>query len=92
VKVTVQSQEEKETVERKDIRNILAVIKIKELKEAIKKIIAARRLLNGDILVLTLTERARIELKKNNNWLRVITFTAVVRRTMFSLYVHGVRV
>jgi hypothetical protein len=29
--------------------------------------IAARKLLNGDILVLTLIERARIELKKNND-------------------------
>jgi hypothetical protein len=37
VKVTVQSQEEKEATKKKDIRNILAVIKTKELKEAIKK-------------------------------------------------------
>jgi hypothetical protein len=67
VKVTVQSQEEKETVEKKDIRNILAAIKTKKPKEAIKEVIAARRLLNGDILVLTLTEKTRIELKKNND-------------------------
>jgi hypothetical protein len=36
MKVTVQSQKEKEAVEKKDIRNILAVIKTKKLKEAIK--------------------------------------------------------
>jgi hydroxylamine reductase (hybrid-cluster protein) len=67
MKVTVQSQEKKEAVEKKNIRNILAVIKIKELKEAIKKVIAARKLLNDDILVLTLTERARIKFKKNSD-------------------------
>jgi hypothetical protein len=92
VKVTVQSQEEKEATEKKDIRNILAVIKTKELKDATKEVITARRFLSGDILVLTLTERARIKLKKNSDWLRVITSIAMVRRTMFPLYIHGVRV
>jgi hypothetical protein len=58
VKVIVQSQKEKEAVEKKDIRNILAVIKTKKLKEVIKEVITARRLLNGDILILTLTEKA----------------------------------
>jgi hypothetical protein len=67
VKVTVQSQEEKEATKKKDIRNILAVIKTKELKEATKKVITARKLLSGDILVLTLIKRARIKLKKNND-------------------------
>jgi hypothetical protein len=54
-------------VEKKDIKNILAIIKTKEPKEAIKEVIAARRLLNGDILVLTLIEKARIKLKKSND-------------------------
>jgi hydroxylamine reductase (hybrid-cluster protein) len=67
VKVIVQSQDEKEAVEKKDIRNILAVIKTKKLKEAIKEVTAARRFLSGDILVLTLTEKARIKLEKNND-------------------------
>jgi hypothetical protein len=92
VKVTVQSQDEKEAVEKKDIKNILATIKTKEPKKAIKEVIAARRLLNGDILVLTLTEKARIKLEKSSDWLRVITSTAVVRRTTFPLHVHGVRI
>jgi hypothetical protein len=43
------------------------VIKIKEPKEAIKEVIIARRLLNNNILLLTLIEKARIELKKYNN-------------------------
>jgi hypothetical protein len=67
MKVTVQSQEKKEAVEKKNIRNILAIIKIKKLKEAIKKVITTRRLLNGDILVLTLIEKARIKLEKSND-------------------------
>jgi hypothetical protein len=67
VKVTGESQREKEATEKKNIKNILAIIKTKELKEITKKIIAARRFLSGDILVLTLTERARIKLKKNSD-------------------------
>jgi hypothetical protein len=67
MKVAVQSQEEKEAVEKKNIKNILAVIKIKEPKEATKKVITTRRFLSGDILVLTLTEKARIKLEKNND-------------------------
>jgi hypothetical protein len=54
-------------IKKKDIKNILAVIKTKKLKEIIKEVIIARRLLSGDILVLTLTEKARIKLKKNND-------------------------
>lgn len=42
------------------------IIKIKELKEIIKKIIAVKRLLSEDILLSILTEKARIELEKNN--------------------------
>ena len=49
-----------------NIRDILIAIKTKESKEAIKEVIAARRLLSGDILLLTLTEKARIILEKSN--------------------------
>jgi hypothetical protein len=34
--------------------------------------IAAKRLLNGDILFLTLMEKAKIKLKKSNEWLRAV--------------------
>jgi hypothetical protein len=92
VKITVQSQEDKEAVERKDLRNLIAAIKTKEPKEATKEVIAAKRLPSGDILLSTLTEKARIELEKNNAWLRVVAPTAEVRRTTFPIFIHGVRV
>jgi hypothetical protein len=42
---------------------------MKEPKEIIKEIIAARRLLSGDILLLVLLEKVRIILKKSSEWL-----------------------
>jgi hypothetical protein len=64
VKVIVKSQKDRESVEKLNIKDILIVIKTKEPKEAVKEIIAARRLLSGDILLSTLTEKARIIFKK----------------------------
>jgi hypothetical protein len=92
LKITVQSREDKETVEKKDLRNLIAAIRTKEPKEATKEVIAARRLPSGDILFSTLTEKARIELEKCSDWLRAVAPTAEVRRTTFPVHVHGVRV
>jgi hypothetical protein len=68
------------------------IIKIKELKEIIKKIIAVKRLLSEDILLSILTEKARIELEKNNAWLRAVAPSAEIRRTTFPVFIHGMRV
>jgi hypothetical protein len=66
VKVTVKSQKDKESVEKLNIKDILIAIKTKEPKKAVKEIIAARRLLSEDILLLTLTEKVKIIFKKSN--------------------------
>jgi hypothetical protein len=66
VKVTVKSQKDRESVEKLNIRDILITIKTKESKKVVKEIIAARRLLSGDILLLTLTEKVKIIFKKSN--------------------------
>lgn len=92
VKVTVKSREDKESVGKADTRNILAAIKTREPKEAVKEILAARRLPSGDILLSTLTEGARIALEKSTEWLGAIAPTAEVLRTTFPVFVHGVRV
>jgi hypothetical protein len=92
VTVTVQSQEDKESVARKELRNLIAAIKTKEPKEATKEIIAARRLPSGDIRLSTLSEKARIELEKGHDWLRAVAPTAEIQRTTFPVFIHGVRV
>ena len=85
-------QKDRESVDKRNIKDILIAIKTKEPKEAIKEVIAARRLLSGDILLSTLTEKARIILEKSNEWLQAIAPTAEVLRTTFPVFVHGVRV
>jgi hypothetical protein len=69
VKVIIKSQKDRESVEKLNIKDILTAIKIKESKEVVKEIIAARRLLSGDILLLTLIKKVRIIFKKSNEWL-----------------------
>jgi hypothetical protein len=69
VKVIVKSQKDRESVEKLNIKDILTAIKIKESKKVVKEIIAARRLLSGDILLLTLTEKIKIIFKKSNECL-----------------------
>jgi hypothetical protein len=49
-----------------DIIKLLTVIKIKESKETVKEIIAARRLLSENILILTLIERVKIALERSS--------------------------
>jgi hypothetical protein len=92
VKITVRGQEDKKAVEKMDIIKLLTAIRTKEPKETVKEIIAARRLPSGDILISTLTERARIALERSSEWLRAVTSTAEVLYTMFPVFVHGVRV
>jgi hypothetical protein len=92
VKVTVKSQKDRESVEKLNIKYILTAIKIKESKKAVKEIIAARRLLSEDILLLTLTEKIKIIFKKSNKWLRAVTPTAEILRTTFSVFIYDMRV
>ena len=92
MKVTVKSQKDRESVEKQNIKDILTAIKTKEPKEAVKEIIAAKRLLSGDILLLTLTEKARIILEKSNEWLQAVIPTAEILRTTFSVFIYGIRV
>jgi hypothetical protein len=43
------------------------MIKVRELKEAIKELIAIRRLLSGDLLLSTLFKNVRTSLKRNKD-------------------------
>ena len=92
MKITVKSQEDRKAVKKIDIIKLLTAIKTKEPKEAVKEIIAARRLPSGDILISILTERVRIALERSSEWLRAVAPTAEVLYTTFPVFVHGVRV
>jgi hypothetical protein len=92
VKITIKGQEDKQAIEKRDIQNILAAVRTREPREAVKEIIAARRLPSGDILLSTLTEKARIALERSKDWLRAIAPTAEILPTTFPVFVHGVRV
>jgi Zinc knuckle len=92
LKIIIKDEKEREQTRKKDIRQLISAAKTYKPQEATKQIIAARRLPSGDLLFSTLTEKARIELEKSNDWLQAITPSAEIRKTTFPLFVHGVRV
>jgi hypothetical protein len=92
LKITITDQKEREELKKIDIRRLVTTLKTQEPYEATAQILAAKKLPSGDLLISTLTEKARRELEKSNSWLQAIAPTAEARRTAFPVFVHGVRV
>ena len=69
---------------------ILNAVQEVKLKQAIKEILAARRLLSKDIIFLVLNKNARLILKRSLNWLQTITSSAHVIYAIFLIMIHRV--
>ena len=54
--------------------------------------IIARRLLSGDIIVITDNKATRKRLKKKKGWLRAIGESAKVQRRTYVILAHRIRV
>ena len=92
LKIIIKDQKEREELQKIDTRRLVFTLRAQEPYEATAQILAAKRLPNGDLLISTLTEKARRELEKSNSWLQAIAPTAEGRRTAFPVFVHGIRV
>ena len=92
LKIIISDQKEREELKKIDMRRLVITLKAHEPYEATAQILAAKRLPSGDLLISTLTEKARRELEKNNSWLQAIAPTAEARGTTFPVFVHGVKV
>jgi hypothetical protein len=92
LRIAIKNEKEKDELKRKDIRTLVTAIRAQEPRETTAQVIAAKRLQSGDILISTLTEKARRELEESNTWLRAIAPSAEARKTTFPVFVHGVRV
>jgi hypothetical protein len=55
------------------------------------KVLAARRLPSGDVLITTDTAEAKEQLERSQNWLPAVGQTAIVNRRRFTVLVHGMR-
>lgn len=73
---------------------------IKQIVEEINKlkgsavpgrVLAARRLPSGDILITTDTAETKEQLERSNSWLPAVSQTAKVNRRKFTVLVHGMR-
>jgi hypothetical protein len=63
----VKSQKDKKIFKKKNIQNLIIVIKIKEPKNIIKKIIIVKRLLSRNILLLIFIKKLKILFEKSDN-------------------------
>ena len=61
-------------------------------KRCAGKVLAARRLGSGDILVTTKDRTARQELQKETEWIEACGEGASLRRRLYMVMVHGIRV
>jgi len=55
------------------------------------KVLAARRLPSGDVLITTDTAETKEQLERSERWLPAVSQTAKINRRKFTVLVHGVR-
>src|SRR5436305_5710186 len=67
LKITIKDEKEREELKKKDMRTLVTAIKAQEPRETTAQVNAVRRLPSGEILIPTLTEKARRELEKCND-------------------------
>ena len=73
-----------------DIKAILNTVWEVKLKQVIKEILAARRLLSKDIIFSVLNKNARLMLKRSSDWLWIIALSVYVICAMFLIMIHEV--
>jgi hypothetical protein len=73
------------------IKQIVEEINKTRSKEIKGKVLAARRLPSGDIVITTDTATTKEQLEKDNSWLPAVSSTATVNRRRFPVMVHGMR-
>jgi hypothetical protein len=56
------------------------------------KVLAARRLPSGDVVITTDTEDTKRQLEKDGSWLAAVGQGAQVNRRKFPVMVHGMRI
>src|SRR5205085_12243194 len=86
LKVTIKDGKERDELKKKDMRTLVTAIKAQEPRETTAQVIAARRLPSGEILISTLTEKARRELERCNDCVQAIATSAEARETTLPVF------
>ncbi len=73
------------------IKQIVEEINKAKSPEVWGRVLAARRLPSGDIVVTTDTAATKEQLEKDSKWLPAVSSTAQVNRRRFPVMVHGMR-
>ena len=73
------------------ITQLMKEINKKKSQDVLGKVLAARRLPSGDIVVTTNTEKAKKQMEQDGSWLAAVSKEAQVNRRRFPVMVHGMR-
>jgi len=73
------------------ITQLVEEINKKKSQDVLGKVLAARRLPSGDIVVTTNTEKAKEQMEQDGSWLAAVSKEAQVNRRRFPVMVHGMR-
>jgi hypothetical protein len=92
ITVTILDQMERERTASRAQEQILEQVRAQEPKGATEKAITLQRLPSKDYQIVMATEESKQTLDKADDWLRVIAPSARVKRTTYTVWVHGVRV
>jgi hypothetical protein len=79
-------------MKKKNICTLITTIKAQESHKITMEVIVAKKLSSDEIFISTLTEKARRELEKCNDWIQAIVTTAKVREITFPVFIHEIRV
>ena len=92
LKVTIREAEQANVCQGIPNDRLMKQLKRNNQVEAVKDLIAVRRLPSGDLAFHTATEEGRKQLEADPSWIKGITSSAEVTRQTFAVFVHGVKV
>ena len=90
--VTIRDKDQEAITAKRPPNAILEVLRSMEPRTATDKIVTLRRLPSKDLQLVMADEESRRELEISNEWLQAIAESAELKRPLFTVWVHGVRV
>jgi hypothetical protein len=90
--VTIRDKDQANVTAKRSPEAILEVLRSMEPRKATDKIVTLRRLPSKDLQLIMADEESRNELETSHEWLQAIAESAEMKKPLYTVWVHGVRV
>ena len=90
--VTIRDKDQESVTAKRSPEAILEVLRSMEPRKATDKIVTLRRLPSKDLQLVMADEESRKELETSHEWLQAIAESAEMKKPLYTVWVHGVRV